>query len=256
MEKETFEEFVLNEIEASEIDVKPYIVKDTLNPKIFNIETDQLKPEIRKTLLDNAKQFLKFLTLPDNLKIYDIVLTGSLANYNYNEFSDLDVHVIADYNDINQNKELLTDYFKVKKDAWADNFGTTVYDYPVELYIQDKNEAADWTATYSLLKNKWIQKPEKNKVNIDKKTITKKASDIINQIDELHKESETSTDEKLIDKFNKIKQKISKMREYGLKHGGELSTENLIFKVLRNTKTLEKMYEIKTNILRNKLTIK
>ena len=57
----------------------------TLNPKIW-VNDDKLNPEIRKNLLQTALDFVKFVKLK-RLKIHDIVLTGSLANYTWNELA-------------------------------------------------------------------------------------------------------------------------------------------------------------------------
>ena len=62
----------------------------------------------------NAKRFIEFCDA-ENLKFNDIILTGSLANYNYNNNSDLDVHVVLDFNQISENKEFIGDFFKMKK---------------------------------------------------------------------------------------------------------------------------------------------
>ena len=64
-----------------------------LHPKFW--KNSKLSNKIRKNLLQVAQDFLSFVKLK-KLKIVDIVLTGSLANYNYNEKSDVDVHIVLD----------------------------------------------------------------------------------------------------------------------------------------------------------------
>ena len=62
-----------------------------LNPKFWvNVF---LKDEVRKQLLEIAKEWLKFAEVPTSA-VEDIVLTGGNANFNYTDDSDLDVHII------------------------------------------------------------------------------------------------------------------------------------------------------------------
>ncbi|MBQ3944598.1 MAG: hypothetical protein II670_03190, partial [Alphaproteobacteria bacterium] len=48
----------INEVEANEIDIKPFKVKDNLNPEFFNDE-GQLNSQIRMRLLDIADDFVE-----------------------------------------------------------------------------------------------------------------------------------------------------------------------------------------------------
>ena len=60
-------------------------VKNDLDREIWN-EKDQLKPEIRDKLLEIANDFWENQDL-DRVEIKDIIFTGSLANYNWSNFS-------------------------------------------------------------------------------------------------------------------------------------------------------------------------
>src|SRR5690242_4372598 len=82
---------VLTEIvQPDSIEVSQLAMKDELDPEIWDGE--KLNPEVRKVLLSNAKEFIKFAKI-EGLSFKDIILTGSLANFNYTDKSDLDVHV-------------------------------------------------------------------------------------------------------------------------------------------------------------------
>jgi len=63
-------------------------------------------PALRKKLIDITKDFLA--NVPIKLpKIDDIQLTGSLANYNYTPKSHLDVHILLDFNKIDEDTDLV-----------------------------------------------------------------------------------------------------------------------------------------------------
>jgi len=242
---------VLKEVvEPDNVDVSTIQMHDTLNPLIWETE-DSLKPEVRKTLLMNAKRFIEFCDA-ENLKFNDVILTGSLANFNYNENSDLDVHTVLDFSQISENKEFVGDFFKLKKQLWTNELPIQVKGYDVEMYFQDSAEPHHSSGTYSLVKNEWIRKPTKKIINVDSADVQLKAADLMNAIDDLA--SNKSKDD-FLKKHDALKTKIKKYRQSGLDTGGEFSTENLVFKILRNSGYLEKMVEIKNEYLTNELSL-
>ena len=95
--------------EIEDIDLESFRTRETLNPKVWTKE-NKLDPEIRKQLLVMANDFFESLEVGD-LEIDDIILTGSLANYNWSKYSDVDLHILVDYKDLDENEELVRDYF-------------------------------------------------------------------------------------------------------------------------------------------------
>jgi predicted nucleotidyltransferase len=237
-------------IEPENVDVSSIQMHDTLNPLIWE-ENQKLKPEIRKVLLKNAKRFIEFTDM-EGLKFNDIILTGSLANFNYNENSDLDVHIILDFDQISENKEFVGDFFKLKKQLWADNLPIQVKGFDVEMYLQDSNEPHHSTGVYSLMKDDWVKKPVKKIINVDTADIQLKSADLMNAIDDL---ASNKNNKNFMSQYKKLKDKIKKYRQTGLDKNGEYSIENLVFKVLRNTGYLEKMIELKNNYLTHELSV-
>ena len=53
----------------------------------------------------------------------------------------------------------------------------------------------------------------------------------------------------------KYKEKLKKFRNCGLEKGGEMSLENLVFKLLRRNGYVEKLYELPTEIIDKKLSM-
>ena len=82
-------------------------VKDNFTPEIW--ENERLKDEVRQVLLEVAKDFFDGLDL-GQIDILDIVLTGSLANYNWSEYSDADVHILVDFTQVDENIKLVKDF--------------------------------------------------------------------------------------------------------------------------------------------------
>jgi len=237
-------------IEPDAVDVSSIRMNDTLNPLVWDAN-DEMKPDVRKVLLQNAKRFIEFSDV-ENLKYVDVILTGSMANFNYNENSDLDIHIVMDFDQISENKEFVGDFFRLKKALWADRLPIQVKGHDVEMYFQDSAEPHHSSGTYSLAKGDWVRKPTKKIVNVDSANVQLKSADLMNAIDDL--ETNQSKGD-FLNKHELLKNRIKKLRQSGLDKSGEFSSENLAFKVLRNTGYLGKMVDMKNDYLTKELSL-
>jgi hypothetical protein len=164
------------EIEKSNrsIDLSGFKVQDELNPKIWD-EGQKMKSDVRKTLLKIADDYFESLELP-KVDIEDVTMTGSLANYNWSKYSDVDLHIVVDYNDIPVDEDLVQDFLKSKSSNWNKEHDVTIYGYDVELYVQDINEPHHSTGVYSILKDEWVTKPKKQKISFNDKSVKEKSN--------------------------------------------------------------------------------
>ena len=93
-----------------------FSIKDTLNPKIWENPKEPnetvMIPKVRKALMRIAEEFIDFLG--DDVFVEDIHLTGSLANFNWSEFSDFDLHIIVDFKQYEKQSELYKELFNLK----------------------------------------------------------------------------------------------------------------------------------------------
>lgn len=240
--------FFAEEVSPLDIDVEIVESKDSLNNNLW--DGFELKKDIRIAILKIAKAFNEYLKLGAPIK--DVVFTGSLANYNWTLSSDLDIHLILDLKTLDESEEFIEEYIVAKKSLWNDDHNITIKGFEVEMYAKDEETLTSSKGIFSVLKNKWIQKPEKHTNSIDDIAIKEKAAVIMNEIDNL---LSSDDDESTFNKAEKIKDKISKLRESGLETGGEYSIENLVFKTLRKTGYLEKLSEIKKKAFDNSLTV-
>lgn len=234
-------------ISPEEVDVTDVSkLKPGLSNKIWE-KGGTLKPEVRERMIQLGKEFYKFTELEFPIK--DIYFTGSLANYNWTSHSDADIHVLFDSP---EEDSLMFEYISCKKDAWLEKHDITIYGFPVELFAKNTEEEHGSKAIYSLLQNKWIKKPSKKNVNIDSEAIKIKSADLMNKIDDINS---ISNIEKKFEEADKLKSKLKKMRAAALEAGGEYSTENLVFKTLRNNGYLEKLGDIKTDSFDKSMTL-
>lgn len=245
------DKLLLEDVEANDINLESFELKPELNPLFFNPKTKKILPKVRQRLLKIADDFKEFLKV-DFIPIKDVVLTGSIANYNHSKYSDVDLHVVLDQSKVSKNPELALEYFNSKKKVWeTEHNALKIYGFDVELYAQDITEKNASTGIYSLEKNEWLIEPSLEHQAIDKKKVQEIASKYINEIDELEKEFNDVKDKPelikpISNKIIKIWNKLKKYRKHGLsKKDGEFSFENIVFKVLRRSGHLEKLAELK-----------
>jgi hypothetical protein len=218
-------------------------VKEDLDREIWDAK-DQLKPEIREKLLEIAMDFWESQDL-DDVEIKDIIFTGSLANYNWSKFSDVDLHIVVDYTHINKDEELVRKYFNSIKSAWNRDHDIRIKDYEVEIYVQDYLEPHIATGIYSIKNNAWLRKPNKFKPEIDYKCVTVKANCLMDEIDDIEIDFNENDYDEAHEMTIALKEKIRNMRKAGLEKGGAFSVENLAFKVLRRNGYLKKLNDLK-----------
>ena len=230
---------------SRKIDLSGFKMQDELNPKIWD-KDQKMKPDVRKTLLKIADDYFESLDLP-GVDIEDVTMTGSLANYNWSKYSDIDLHIIIDYKDMPMDEELVGDYLLSKSDAWNDKHDIKIYGFDVEVYVQDDDAEHYSSGVYSVLKNEWDIKPEKKKISVKDKAVKDKANRVMDMIDGLYDIMQDTEDyEKVTEMADRIKTKIKKMRQCGLEEGGEWSVENMVFKVLRRNGMYGRLSDIKT----------
>lgn len=227
-------------IKPDDIDMSQVKMNDELNPVFW--KKDILDETIRQKLLKVAIEFIKFCKIGDK-KFSDILFVGSNANYNYTPFSDVDVHILMNFSQIDADSEIIGEYFKAKKELWSIQHDIEIDEYSVECYVQNTEEPFTSLGVFSLMKNKWIRKPMKKFINIDEGNIQLKAADIINKIEALVNEFNNGED--VTEKATLLKNKIKKLRLSGLYKEGEFSPENLTFKIVRNSGFLDKLNNLK-----------
>ena len=91
-------------------------LKDKLNPKIWELPNERamsdpkgqvevMVPKVRERLLDIAYEFIDFLGV--DVIVSDVVMTGSLANFNWSKYSDVDLHIISDFEQFSEKERPL-----------------------------------------------------------------------------------------------------------------------------------------------------
>lgn len=195
--------------------------KSELNPLIWN--QDMLDQQVRLKLISIAVHFKNFVEI--DFPVLDLQLTGGMVSRYYTEHSDLDLHIITDYDKIDCDQEA-SELFDTKRKLYKVEHDIEIKGIPVELYVEDVNQPSKGGA-FSLLKNKWLRRaPEpKGEINYSAvETNTEKFHNLINR-------AIASND---IHSLEQVKKFIWSYRQQGLAKDGEYGVANLTFKNLRN----------------------
>lgn len=206
---------------------------DVLNPKLW--ENNQLIPEIKNKLIEIYQTFIN--KLKENeipIEVIDVLLLGSNAAYNYTDYSDIDLHIITDFNDIPLNDTLTQLFYNNEKSKFNDDYDINIKGLPVELYIEDIDAGNKSEGVYSLLQDKWLKFPEYNPPQeVDYSFLLdvykNKISEAIN----------SNNSENIKNVINEIKM----LRKMSLMDGGIYSKGNLVFKELRNDGSIGNLYD-------------
>lgn len=189
-----------------------------------------------------ADEFLKYIEVP--LNIVDIEVVGSNASYNYNDNSDIDLHIIVN-NEVNYvDPEILRMLYNSKKNSFNDNYELDIDGIPVELYIEDVKDGNATNGRYSIKNNEWVMFPE---------PLTYEIPDISETLAEYEAKCQQALTTDNPDEILDLVNDIYMMRKLGLAEDGEASVGNLVFKELRNEDMIPQLkdhyYELRSEQL-------
>ena len=236
------------EVSKEDVDLSTLSKKNSLNPNIW--DGMKLNPKIRLKLLDIADDFWEFV----DVKWVDpisIILTGSICNFNWSDASDIDLHLVVDYSEVDEKTEFVKQFFDMKKNEWNENHSSLeIMGFNVELYVQDSNADLASQGVYDLEENKWISEPSMPQGNFSEEnesTISDLAARIMTLIDELENEIAIAKDTYKSRYFGELASEfvshIHKMRHDSLEKQGEDSIGNMVYKVLRRSGYIDKIYD-------------
>ena len=220
-------------------------VNDTLEPQVW--QDNQLNDIIKQNLVAIAVDFFDELGFGEDFEgqIEDITFTGSLANFNWTKHSDIDLHLIVDFSKIDENYDLVREYFSAKTSNWNKMHEIKIFGYEVEVYVQDLKEEHVSSGVYSIMEGKWLVEPVKKEPKIDASMVMRKAnsfSDMIERVEDLYDDKNYQDAHTFSIKLAK---KIKKFRQSGLEDRGEYSFENLAFKYLRNNGIIKNLFDVR-----------
>ena len=196
---------------------------------VFNGTT--LRPEVAKKLKEMAEVYR--FCLFEKIKPVDLYIVGSMASYNYRPTSDIDLKLVLDYSKIvnvkdeKQVKLLDDDLFKTFVLFQAIRFDE-INGRRIEVGTCPLTKIHT-SGIYSVKQNRWLKSPNKFTPEIDLSKIQE-----LPQYKYYKNELLKAIEKKDRVKIAKILEDLHIRRDKALKSKGENTTENLMYKKLRN----------------------
>ena len=207
---------------------------DTLNPKIW--VGYELRDEVKEKLNEIVDKFI--LELHENdipVKVLDARLVGSNASFNYTENSDLDVHIIANFEDTSCDVPVLSLLYNFFKKNFNDKYDISIHGVPVELYVEDMNASAVSNGVYSLFKDEWVKMPEP--IEIPDIDITDEFNIYEDKYNKVINNNDAEASSDLVDE-------LYLLRKDSISTDGEYGVGNLVFKEFRNKGYLDNLKQL------------
>ena len=228
---------------------------ETLNDKLFTKE-EVLKDIVRDKMLEVVDEFLANLKEQEiKIKVDDILLIGSNASYNYTKDSDIDLHVLANTKAVKYETEIAEALYGAYRTIFNKNLDISIYDIPLEIFVETEDSARVSNGIYSVKKNKWVKKPVQEDIpEYDKEALEElvgkweeKCKKLIDDI----KADKLDSEEKVVKLLEEI---YDKLRKKGVAKG-EYAIENLAFKELRNNGYLDKLKDYRNELVSKRLSL-
>lgn len=222
------------------------VYNQTLCPGLWDTAM-HLDPRIRISLLKIAYDFYKKTKFV--APIQDIYLMGSAANFNWTEESDVDVHLLIDFNTLKMPGETAVKITRTASSLWNSEHNVRIKGHKVEINIQKAGEAKPHvTGIYSLLFDQWVRKPQYQPVSIDRNLIQQKYTEI-----KTHVEKALGSGDR--EYMKSMKDFLDEYRQYGLDSQGELSSENIVYKILRSKGIIKKLKDAIVQVYDTQMTV-
>ena len=236
-------EDILIAIGAEKDDLMTFDVRPELNQKIWDGHKS-VRVGVKGAMMEIVDEFLEGLEM--DLDVKDVILTGSMANYNWSRFSDLDLHILIDFAEVNDNEAMVKKFFDAVRSRWNKLHNIMIKGHEVEIYVQDEHEPHTSTGVYSLKNDEWLVTPQKIKPELDAVAATKKRDAIAKEVEKLASLYDHELYERSFEMAQRIKDKLGRMRKAGLDKTGIYSPENIAFKMLRRGGDIEILFDIYT----------
>jgi hypothetical protein len=233
--------------------------RTSLNQHIFADTT--IRPRIRKILLHLINELTTEFPFDTTTRyIEEKNMVGSMAGYQWSEQSDIDIHIVIDDETMALRHDIdSAELLQILRDS-AKKMNKRFYisGYPVEFYVQAKNEPFYSNGIFDLEANGWTRFPSevrqsKENIKIAKELARQYKVYILNKIKEIKNGIKKHTKKQGNYKFVKRAtefldtelQNIKKKRNKAIHTEGDLGFDNLYFKFLQKMKVLEKIKKIK-----------
>ena len=203
-----------------------------LNDKIWD-KDNRIIPVVKGKLLVLAKKFADEIS--NFAKVKHIYFTGSLATYHWTPVSDIDLHIIVDI--LNDCGDSVKEYLDLLCKLFNKEHNIYIKNYKVEVNIKTEENILKNKAVYDLSKDEWVASPNNPLRDTSDEQVVKTSKHYQNIIDNIISKKEN------VEYAKKLKKELKDLRQKGLdSEDGEYSIDNLVFKSLRNSGYIAKLF--------------
>ena len=198
-------------------------IHDVLNPKIWG-EDNKLRTDVKQKICEIIEQFINTISVP--LTVLDAHIVGSNASYNYSEHSDLDVHIITNFELIDAPYDVVQIIYNSVKAKFNADYDISIRGINVEMYVEDVKTTVLSNGIFSLYEDKWLKFPQK--------LTDIKAVDVSGEYSQWEERALNAINSKNSDDIQNVINDIYMVRKNSLALEGEYGYGNQLFKELRN----------------------
>lgn len=207
-------------------------IHNELNPKLFI--GNKLRKDVKDKILKIVDEFKSYVEVP--FEVLDILLVGSNASYNYTEHSDLDIHIVTNFENIDGVEDKIAQIlFNLERSAFNKAYDINIKGINAEVYVEDVNAMTASNGIYSVTADDWLKFPKKLD-NIEQ-------FDFGNDLENWKRTIEKALEQGTLEEVNEIINVLYLFRKNSIAQDGEFSYGNALFKEIRNLGLLDKLKE-------------
>lgn len=210
-----------------------------------------IKDDVADKLSEIVEEYVDDSEIFDMDDIIDAEILGSNANYNYNDTSDIDLHLIVNMSDISNNTEIVQIASNLERSEFNKHYDIEIRDLQVELYVEDVRSGTMSNGIYSLFQNEWIRKPKKETIpdySNDEEYLRLLDQWTNDATDVLYNEKDSTNVKSFVNR-------LYNFRRISLMTGGEFAKGNLVFKQLRKSGLIEKLKALQYKLTSERLSL-
>jgi hypothetical protein len=165
------------------------------------------------------------------------------------------LHILANTKAVDYPADLGAAIYSAYRSIFNKNLDITLYDIPLEIFVETEDSTRVSNGVYSVKKNKWVKKPVQEDIpEYDKEALNK-------LVDEWEEKCKKLIDDIKADKLDDEKKVVKmlediyeKLRKKGVAKG-EYAIENLAFKELRNKGYLDQLKDYRNELVSKRLSL-
>ncbi len=204
-------------------------------PQAF-FDGTSLKADVRDKAMRFAQGRFLELGMPE-LKITDMLYVGSLASFEYDDLSDVDIHIIIDPASFSGDPAMLRRYLSKINDLNEFLYNRVTFHgrkADFSFYADTvENRIEPGVGIYSLFHSDWPSKPEPAPARFSRERVHAEFIDYVRRYNILVGEYARNKRAFTCDRFSELREEVRLYRRKGIAKDGIRSSENIVYRALR-----------------------